>query len=167
MPGQGFAWLMETQPRRRLLQAEEAATEAEGTSGRKRRYYVSFREEDPSARTFVDILMGTTPRHSSIVTAAGRLTPLSCACPGTPLSPFFHQPFCHQIQPERRRDEEMRKEKGAQNTHVFPSSNAVKHSSDTIHPLPFSPHLNSLSTTWISKERNNKDARMCDLLTLT
>lgn len=90
-----------------------------GMSGRERCYYVSFRGENPSARTFVDIL-GAAPVNA-----------FELRVPGHPSRPFFFSlpPFRRQIHvPPKRagggsRDTE--EEKGAQNTHVFFSSSGA------------------------------------------
>lgn len=60
-PGQGSAWLMETQPREPTIAAGLEGSQNESGEVAWGCYYVPFRGEDPSARTFVDILVGATP----------------------------------------------------------------------------------------------------------
>jgi len=72
-PGQGFARLMETQPRQPVIAAGlRGGRSGSGGDGRERRYYISFRGEDPSARTFVDIpVSAAPPRRAAPPSRAG------------------------------------------------------------------------------------------------
>jgi len=87
----------------------------------------------------------TVPRRSSI---AGRLTPLSCACPATPLtlfSPAFPPPRF--TQPKRRRDEgTRRRERCAKQPWFFYTAPRWSSRSDTGSPLSPSLCLNPPST---------------------
>jgi len=124
-PGQGFARLMETQPREPVIAAglrrgrSGSGGEGNGWEGEALLHLVSWRR--PLGEDFRRYPGGrrTAPRRSSI---ASRLTPLSCACPAaTPSYPFFPRPFRRpDSQPKCRRDEGGRGgEKGAQNSHGF------------------------------------------------
>lgn len=74
----------------RLLQPvfKGARTETEKQGGG--RYYVSFRGEDPSAKTFVDILVGAASRHP--YRGDGPVNAFELRVPRSPSRPFFPSP---------------------------------------------------------------------------
>lgn len=97
----GSAWVMETRPRKLTIAARLQGSQNGSREVAWGRYYIPFRGEDLSARSFVNILVNVTP-----TAATGRLlTPLSCACSGTPLALFSPVVLPPDSQAERGRGE--------------------------------------------------------------
>lgn len=67
-----------------------------------KRYYVPFRGEDPLGEVFRRY---PGERHATPTAATSRLTPLSCACSGTPLALFSPVVLPPDSQAERGRGE--------------------------------------------------------------
>lgn len=126
------ARLMETQPREPVIAADllENRTEAKKRGGDV--ITSRFEERRPHGEDFRRY-PGERRAAPPLRATPGRLTPLSCACPGIPLVPFFspsRSPSTARFATSERGEGEVRRHggEGAQHLGFFTSDGAVKHS---------------------------------------
>lgn len=151
-PGQGSAWLMETQPRESTIAAGLQGSQNE--SGEVA-WGVLLRPISRRRPLGEDFRRYPGGRHATPTAATGRLTPLSCACSGTPLALFSPVSSCHQI--HRRNGRGVEGKRNAQHPCFFIRRRCGI--LGLILSLPLPTTLIPPPMRPVSKERNNKGAR--------